>query len=205
MKKLLFKGIFLAGLTYFISSCNSDSSSSTGSSDTSAMGSDTSGSTMTATAKPSEDDTKFVMEAADGGMAEVELGKLALNKATSAMVKQHAQMMVDDHGKANGELKTLAASKNITLPDSVCADCKKAYDNLAKKKGSDFDKAYTDMMVDDHKKDIGKFKDEASKGTDNDLKTWAAGKLPTLEQHLQGWQMTKDGGKMKMTKDTTKK
>ena len=121
------------------------------------------------------------------------------------MVKQHAQMMVDDHGKANSELKSLAATKNIMLPDSMNEDHKKHYQELSEKKGKDFDKAYTDLMVDDHKKDLDKFKDEAEKGTDADLKAWAAGKVPVLEQHLQGWQMTKDGKKSMSTSDTTKK
>lgn len=205
MKKLLFKGIFLSSLMYFISSCNGDSSSDTSTADSTDTAGMTAQSPQSSTSMPSDDDVKFAKAAADGGMMEVELGKLALTKATSPMVKQHAQMMVDDHGKANGELKSLAATKNIMLPDSMSADHKKAYDDLAKKKGKDFDKAYTDMMVDDHKKDVDEFKDQANKGTDSDLKAWASGKVPILEQHLQAWQMTKDGGKMKMSNDSPKK
>ena len=215
MKKLLVKGIFLTGLMYFMSSCNSGDSNTdtTSTSDTtttsSTTQSDTTGSATNAnagstTARPSEADTKFAMEAADGGMMEVELGRLALTKATSPMVKQHAQMMVDDHSKANAELKSLAATKGITLPDSMSADHKKHYKELSGKKGTAFDKAYTDMMVDDHKKDLDKFKDEADKGTDPDIKAWASGKVPTLQQHLDAWQMTKNGGKAKTGSDTAK-
>jgi putative membrane protein len=214
MKKLLVKGIFLTGLVYFMSSCNNSDSSkdTTTSSDTSSStmtrtdttSNTTGGATTSTTARPSEADTKFAMEAADGGMMEVELGRLALTKATSPMVKQHAQMMVDDHGKANDELKSLAATKGITLPDSMSADHKKAYKNLSEKKGTAFDKAYTDMMVDDHKKDVDIFKDQADKGTDPDLKAWASGKVPTLQKHLDAWEMTKNGGKAKAGSDTSK-
>jgi putative membrane protein len=214
MKKLLVKGIFLTGLMYFMNSCNSgDSSKDTTTTDTTSSTTSTMTQTDTTrstasgastSAKPSEADTKFAMEAADGGIMEVELGRLALTKATSPMVKQHAQMMVDDHSKANAELKSLAATKGITLPDSMSADHKKAYKNLSEKKGTAFDKAYTDMMVDDHKKDLDKFKDQADKGTDPDIKAWASGKVPTLQQHLDAWQMTKNGGKAKTASDSAK-
>jgi putative membrane protein len=131
-----------------------------------------------------QDDTKFAVEAADGGMMEVELGKLAQANASSKQIKDFGQQMVNDHGKAGEELKTLAASKNITLPATLSNKNQDMYNDLAKKKGADFDKAYASFMVDDHKKDIDKFKDEAEKGNDADLKNWAAGKVPTLEHHL---------------------
>jgi putative membrane protein len=63
-------------------------------------------------------------------------------------------MMVKDHSQANENLKTIANSLNIALPDSVSDDTRKEIDKLKMKKGKDFDKAYVDMMVDDHKKDI---------------------------------------------------
>lgn len=93
-------------------------------------------------------------------------------------------MMVDDHGKANEELKTLAAQKNITLPTVLSEECQNTYNDLAAKTGKDFDDAYTDFMVKDHKKDIDNFKKQADKGNDADLKSWAAGKVATLEHHL---------------------
>src|SRR5476651_1310218 len=66
-----------------------------------------------------QDDTKFAVSAADGGMMEVQLGKLALTNGSSKKVKEFAQMMIDDHSKAGDELKTLAAGKNITLPATL--------------------------------------------------------------------------------------
>ncbi|MFP5041055.1 DUF4142 domain-containing protein [Parasediminibacterium sp. JCM 36343] len=129
-------------------------------------------------------DSKFAVNVADDGMMEVQLAKLALMNSSSTKVKKFAQQMVDDHGKANSELKTLATAKNITLPDSISNKNKDKYIDMAKKKGSDFDKAYTSAMVGAHKDAIDAFTKEADKGTDPDLKSWAGGKLSTLEHHL---------------------
>lgn len=132
-----------------------------------------------------EEDTEFAVAAADGGMLEVQLGKLAQTNSTMANVKAFGQMMVDAHSKANEELKTLAAQKNITLPTTLSDKNQKRYNDLAAKTGKDFDDAYTEFMVKDHKDDIDKFKREADKGKDADLKSWAAGKVATLEHHLE--------------------
>ena len=100
--------------------------------------------------------------------------------------------MVTDHGKANAELKTLAASKNITLPTALGEDKQKKVNDLKAKKGAEFDKEYSDLMVEDHKEDIDMFKKQAENGRDAEIKSWAAGKLPTLQSHLQMWESTKD-------------
>lgn len=131
-----------------------------------------------------EDATDFAVEAADGGMLEVQLGQLALTKASSPQVKEFAQSMIDDHSKANEELKNLAQSKNITLPSTLSEKNQKDYNDLAEKSGADFDKAYCKFMVKDHKEDLDKFKKAAEKAEDPDLKSWAAGKVPVLEHHL---------------------
>lgn len=131
-----------------------------------------------------EKDTEFAVNAADAGMLEVKLGELAQQKGTAPEVKSLGKMMVDDHSKANEELKALAQTKNITLPTSLSEKCQKKYDDIAAKSGKDFDDAFTDHMVKDHKDDIDAFKKEADKGEDPDLKQWAAGKVPTLEHHL---------------------
>jgi putative membrane protein len=132
-----------------------------------------------------EDDTEFAVNAADGGMREVQLGELAKTKATSQEVKAFADMMVTDHTKANEELKSLAAQKNITLPTTLSDKSRKAMEDLEKKTGKDFDEAYASMMVDDHQKTLDEFKKQADKGNDPELKSWAAGKVPTLEHHLE--------------------
>ena len=132
-----------------------------------------------------EGDAKFAVDAANGGMAEVALGKLAEGKAVNAKVKEFAAMMVADHTKANDELMALAQSKNITLPQAVSSDKQATMDNLTKKSGSDFDKAYVDQMVDDHKKTISLFEDASKNAKDADIKAFVDKTLPTLRTHLE--------------------
>ena len=133
---------------------------------------------------PSADRT-FAHHAAIGGMAEVKLGNLAQQQASSAQVKQFGARMVKDHSKANDELKQVASRKGIQLPTELDTQHQKDVDQLQKKQGAEFDRAYMDHMVKDHKKDVSDFKKEANSGKDPDIKAFAAKTLPTLEQHLQ--------------------
>jgi putative membrane protein len=128
-------------------------------------------------------DRTFAREAAVGGMAEVELGRLAADKASSADVKQFGQRMVDDHGKANDELKSWASQKSLTLPTELDAKHKATRDRLAKLSGAAFDRAYMHEMVSDHDKDVQEFKHASKTTADADLKAWAGKTLPTLEEH----------------------
>jgi len=130
-------------------------------------------------------DQTFATKAAQGGMAEVELGKLAAEKASSDTVKKFGQRMADDHSKANDELKKLAESKNITLPSTIGPEEKALRDRLSKLSGAAFDQAYMKAMVNDHVKDVNEFKMESKSGKDPELKAWAAKTLPTLEEHLK--------------------
>ncbi|HEY0029908.1 MAG TPA: DUF4142 domain-containing protein [Bacteroidia bacterium] len=139
-----------------------------------------------------EKDADFVVEAADAGMYEVQVAALAKSNATSNKVKELASHMFTDHTKANEELKKVAAKKNITIPTKLSDKKQNKFDKLLKLKGEDFDKEYTDMMVDDHEDDIKLFEKEAEKGNDGELKAWAAGKLPTLKHHLQMAKDTRD-------------
>lgn len=142
-----------------------------------------------------EDDMEFAVAAANGGMMEVQMGELAQRNGSSATVKEFGKMMVEDHSKANEELKALAQQKNITLPTSMGEDKQKMYDDLAKKTGKDFDKAYADMMVKDHKEDVEMFREQGEDGNDPELKSWAAGKVSVLEMHLQKAQAMQDAVK----------
>jgi putative membrane protein len=130
-------------------------------------------------------DENFVIKAARGGMAEVELGKLAVDKAASDEVKKFGQRMVDDHSRANDELKTLAQNKHINLPTEIDTQEKALHDRLAKLTGASFDRAYMQAMVADHRQDVNEFRIEARSGKDADVKGWAAKTLPTLEEHLR--------------------
>lgn len=134
--------------------------------------------------KQDSKDEAFVKEAAEGGVMEVKLGELAKSKGSSQEIKTLGQHMFTDHSKANEELKALAAKKNMVLPTGLSKEGQKNYDELSKKSGEDFDKAYAKMMVEDHEKDIKKFKKEAEKGEDPEFKSWASKTLPTLEHHL---------------------
>ncbi len=138
----------------------------------------------TAKAKAGSDDA-FVKKAAEGGLAEVELGNLAKQKAQSDQVKQFADRMVTDHGKANDQLKTLAQNKNITLPSDLSAKDKALRDRLSKLSGDRFDKAYMQAMVKDHTTDVNEFRHESKSAKDPDVKAFAAQTLPTLEDHLK--------------------
>jgi putative membrane protein len=130
-------------------------------------------------------DKKFVREAAEGGLAEVELGKLATEKASSEEVKKFGKRMVDDHSKANEELKEVASSKGLNLPKDISPKDKMLKERLAKLSGTAFDKAYMTNMVKDHKKDVADFSREGSSGADPDVKQFAAKTLPTLKHHLR--------------------
>jgi putative membrane protein len=129
-------------------------------------------------------DSEFAVEAASGGLAEVELGKLAQTKGSNAEVKGFGEMMVKDHSKANEELKTIAEAKGITLPPAPGEAQQKVIADLTGKTGSDFDKNYIDAMVKDHKKDISLFEDASKSLKDPQLKAFVDKTLPTLKMHL---------------------
>jgi putative membrane protein len=135
--------------------------------------------------KMASGDRKFVMEALKGGMAEVELGRLATEKASNDAVKQFGQRMVDDHGKAAEELKKIAQDKGIDTPAALDGKHRKLRDRLAKLSGPEFDRAYVSEMVKDHRKDVKEFQREAEKAKDPDVKSFASKTLPTLQDHLK--------------------
>jgi putative membrane protein len=131
-----------------------------------------------------EDDAEFAVKAADGGMMEVELGRLAQNKAVHKEVKDFGAMMVADHTGANNELKSLAQKRNISLPAALGKDKQKKYDEFNAKQSGEFDSEYISFMIKDHKEDIEDFREQSKEGKDAALSNWAASKIPTLEHHL---------------------
>lgn len=158
------------------------------------MGADTAakmGPAMTVSA----DDAKFATMAANGGMTEIELSKLAETKATNAQVKAFAAMMVKDHSAAGKELMAVAKAKNITLPATIDNDSQKAVSDLNAKTGADFDKAYVNAMVDDHKKTVSAFEDASKNLKDPDLKGFVDKTLPTIKMHLSHIQKLHDSMK----------
>jgi putative membrane protein len=136
-------------------------------------------------AKLASGDQKFVTEALRNGMAEVELGKLASEKASSDAVKKFGQRMADDHGKAGDELKKIAQDKGVSPPAEMDPKHKKLHDRLSKLSGAAFDRAYMDEMVKDHRTDVKEFQRQAKGAKDADVKAFAAKTLPTLQDHLK--------------------
>jgi putative membrane protein len=135
-------------------------------------------------------DSAFMTQAASSGMAEVELGRLAAERASSADVKAFAQKMVDDHTKANGELKALAATKGVTLPAAPDPKHRGMHEKLAAQKGPAFDKEYMAGQVKAHQEAVTLFEREAASGMDPETKAWAAKTLPQLREHLKMAQKT---------------
>jgi putative membrane protein len=175
--------LILIFFTAFLAACNNASNTSEDT-DTSATTDGTmSDTSSTAMGTLGQADKDFMLEAAKGGMMEVEAGRMAQEKATNKKVKELADMIVRDHTQANQELKSLATSKNVMLPDSLDTDMKEHLESMRKMKGKDFDKHYISMMKDDHKDDIDKFEKAANNVSDADVKAFAAKTLPVLRTH----------------------
>jgi len=130
-------------------------------------------------------DSTFATKAAEGGLAEVQLGNLAQSNASSNDVKSFGQQMVTDHTKANDELKSIAGKKGITLPTSPNSKQQAEYNRLQKLRGANFDREYMKLMVSDHRTDVSEFRKESESGSDADIKAFAGKTLPTLENHLK--------------------
>jgi putative membrane protein len=131
------------------------------------------------------DDKKFAQEAAKGNLEEVQLAKLAQQKASSDAVKQFAQKMIDDHTKANEQLQQLASRDSLTVPDRLDSKQQDTVNKLSQLSGPAFDKAYAKNMVKDHKKDVQAFRAESQLGTQANVKQFASQTLPVLQQHLE--------------------
>ena len=148
-------------------------------------------------------DRSFLKKAAIGGMSEVEMGKLAVQKATRDDVKKFGQRMIDDHTKANDKLKELAKRKGFTPPDKLDEEHQKMLDDMGKMSGMAFDEHYVKMMVEDHDTDVGEFKKEKDKADDGEVKAFAKETLPTLESHQKAIKAI--DAKMKADAKTPKK
>jgi putative membrane protein len=129
-------------------------------------------------------DRHFLVKAAEGGMAEVELGKIAQEKASSPNVKQFGAHMVADHSKANEELKGIAQQKGVSIPAKLDARHQATVDRLNKLSGPDFDRAYVNDMVADHQKDVAEFEKASSSAQDPDVKAFAGKTLTVIKSHL---------------------
>ncbi|OQW37250.1 MAG: hypothetical protein A4E19_13875 [Nitrospira sp. SG-bin1] len=127
----------------------------------------------------------FLQTAAQGNQAEIALGQLAAQKATSPEVKQFGAKMVQDHQKASQEVKQLASKEGLQLPMQISDKQKQKQQELSQLSGKEFDRAYMQYMLKDHQKEVKEFEQNASQLQDKDVKQWASGTLPVLKQHLQ--------------------
>jgi len=184
MKRLFIATVALAGILALAPAFAQTASTTTATKKTTTTSKTTAGKLSTA-------DRKFFTAASQGGMLEVELGKIAAEKASNPDVKAFGQRMVDDHSKANDQLKQLAAQKNVTLSDKLSPAKQKQVDKFNKLSGAAFDSSYMSNMVSDHKEDVAEFKKESKSAKDTDLKAWAGTTLPTLEDHLKMAEDTK--------------
>lgn len=184
MKKMIYL-CAISATAFAFQGCNSSTKDARQTADSLNMVKDTtSNEKMTGGIAVEPSDSEFATKAAVGGMAEVEFAKLALTKTTDPQLKEFATMMVTDHGKANEELIAIAKMKNITLPTGLDEAHQKKMTELTKKTGKDFDKAYTDAMVEGHKSTLDLMKNEAKNGIDNDLRSFATKTELIVKAHL---------------------
>jgi len=176
----------LAVLCYSCGGSSNDSTKEAKDSNNAKMDSGNSTTSATPAIPPSvsKGDQDFAVNTANAGMTEIQAGQMAEQKGMAKDVKDYGAMMVKDHTAAADKLKMIAASKNLTLPATVSSDMQKNLDDLSKKEGKDFDKAYIDMMISDHKKVISAFEDESKNGSDADIRGFADSTLHVLRHHL---------------------
>jgi putative membrane protein len=132
----------------------------------------------------SDIEQSFLQKAAEGQQAEVVLGQLAVQKASSDQVKQYGAHMIQDHQKASEELRQLATREGTLLPSQLSIEHQQIQQKLSQLSGKDFDKAYISFMVEDHMKDLGEFQQGARTLQDPQVRQWTQGTLPILKAHL---------------------
>lgn len=142
---------------------------------------------------PDTADQQFMKQAAIGDAAEIQLGQMAQGKASDPKVKSFGERMVKDHSQADDQLKGIAHDQHVGLPTELDPQHKAIKSELSKKSGTEFDKDYIRIMVQEHQKTINKFKHEIATTHDPTLKQFAQGTLPVLQSHLSEAQQIQAG------------
>ena len=181
MKKVT---MILSAVAMIAVACNNESKDSVEKADSANKANIDSSSTSNQTVATDAETSSFLVKATDGGMTEVKLGQLAQEKGNDPRVKDFGSMMVHDHSAVNDQVKTLAAQRNVTLPDSVSDDHKKEIADLSAKSGKAFDKAYVSAMVKGHESTIDLFEKSLDKSNDSEVKTFINNTLPKVRNHL---------------------
>lgn len=178
MKRAMISGLALAGAALAVAGCSSHKDET----DTTVAATDTA--TATSQAIADSHASQFLTEAMQGDNSEVKLGQLAADMGSSQGVRDFGQMLVDDHGKAKQQVAQVATSMGVAVSDDAMPEANLEYDKLMGMKGAAFDKEFVSYMVDDHKKDIDKFQQEANSADPAQVTDLAKQTLPTLQKHL---------------------
>ena len=142
---------------------------------------DSTGSMMTI----DDNDAKFLVEASDACMMDIEAGILAQKKSSNKDVADFGKMLSTEYANANNEVQSVASMKSVTMPTSMSDEYMKKLNDLREKSGKDFDKDYISMVVDEHKKTVNNYEKMASDSKDDDIRAMATKLLPTLRTHLE--------------------
>jgi putative membrane protein len=149
-------------------------------------------------------DLKFMNEAAQSGLMEVQAATIAQQKAQNDEVKKFAQQLLDDHNKANQELQALAKQKNVSLPTDMGPKHQQHISRLQNLSEAQFDRAWMKMQADHHKKDVREFQRHVNRSMDSHVKAFAEKNLPTLQQHLQTVQNLQQTATRSRSADTSR-
>jgi putative membrane protein len=172
------KMTFLAGLLIICFACNNEQKNSDDPKDIAEEHNDAKFD------RDKEKDAQFMVDAADMSLRQIKNGKLAKDQAMAEDIRDLGKTMAADHEKILADLQKLASTKMITLPTEVADDGTQSYDKLSSKGGNDFDKAYCDQLVDDHKDAVEKYTKASTDAEDYEIKSWAGKQLPVLQAQL---------------------
>ena len=180
--------VFLFVLSFIIVACNNTNetteSTNTSTSSNTATDANTSTSPSNTGVVTDEKSKEFLTKAANSGMAEVQLAKMAQQKATIDAVKSFAAMLERDHTAVGDQVKSFASQRNVTLPSAPSDEKQKMVNDMDKMSGKAFDKEFISMMVKGHNDGISLFEDTKANASDVDIKNFADKTLPTLRMHL---------------------
>lgn len=175
----------LAGTLFLLSSCAENRGSATSENGENEHLNNRNDANDTILIVENEDDGQFLMKAAEMQMEEIRLGQLAQQKGSSDHVKELGKMMETDHTATLAELKTLAQTNSISIPNTETDNSRDAYEDLNEKDGVDFGKAYSKLMIEHHEDAIDLFEEASEDAENQQIRTWATGKLAGLRTHLQ--------------------
>ena len=184
MKKIF---AFVPAFCFMLLACNDNANDTTESTTNTSTSTNTATDANTSTTNnvvTDEKSSEFLKKVTNSGMAEVQLAKLAQQKATIDAVKNFAAMLERDHTAVNQQVKNLADQRNVVLPSAISDDKQKMYNDMDKMTGKAFDKDYISMMIKAHGDGISLFEDTRSNASDVDVKNFADKTLPTLKMHL---------------------